>query len=264
MPIKDFTKIPSPRENDLEEYLAREKLAEKDRAEKADFNDEERMLENDPSATQTSKGKRIMRQGNKRRDKEDFGYFRTMTDMMGGKDSPGILRTLAAAMVSTLGADFSKRAALPHELHKYEDERYIYDTTKVSAQTHRILTKEFGIVQAKIVEIEIARVKNPAREPELVLELKGLVSEFQMMQHPKTHRYIHSIERVEAEEAKWNPQLDPTLQIGLALIYRAKACTADARGIKSRVGDVYDQNPQEAIASGGHLDSAAKGPNPSP
>ena len=266
MPIDDFKKIVSPQDIMAMEREMREKDASLEREKISDFNEEQRTLEDDPDATMTGSGKVIKRRSRSSKTKNSLEEIKEIARMFGGEGlfdiggTKGLLHSMIE-VTSKLGNDFSTQAASPLNKHKYKDKDYTYDTERVSEGTFNRLEQENAIVTAALEKI--AGTADEKQKKVLLSKLQILVEEFQMIPHPVTGRYIHCIDHVHDMEKKFNPQMKQDLQIGLALVYRVNEVTADVRGVKSRVGDVYDQNPQEAIASGGHLNAGSKGPNPS-
>lgn len=223
---------------------------------------EEIMLRNNPGAT-SAKGKIIKERGRGKHQEDDDLKPPSLLALIFGKSIEGLemLRS-AAESIPTITQSFGSIAKKENPDvptgHMHEDDERIYDTEKVSARTYRVLTGETAVIAARLRALE--GVRNPDDREAEARRIVLLAEEFQMRRHPVTGRYIHDIARVEEEERKHNPH-GKTVMADIVCVFRTKAVIGDPRGMKRHVGDVYNQDPEERIATGDHL----KGPNaPSP
>ncbi|PZO87000.1 MAG: hypothetical protein DI626_05025 [Micavibrio aeruginosavorus] len=218
---------------------------------------EEIMLRNNPDAV-SAKGKIIKGRGRERQEDSDNLAPQSLLAMIFGKSIEGLEMLRSAvdhipAMSQSFGRTAKKQDANLPKDHMYEDDERIYDTEKVSAQTYRILTGEAAVITARLRALE--GIDDPENRETESRKIVILAEEFQMRRHPVAGRYIHDIARVEDEEKKHNPD-GRVIMADIVCVFRTKAVIGDPRGMKRHVGDVYNQDPEERIATGDHL----KGP----
>lgn len=259
MPSDDRTRTLSPREIQAAEYERRQKSARRERQDLDDFMAEEIAIQNaernGTDAFASANGKAILRHGNfKTKKQDDDAILRALSDraIADGIHVTKALAALAAASDLSLSfAENAKRQSIARHMH--EDKDYIYDTARASPDVCRLLDKEAAIIEEKLRELDA--IADPALHEQYAKKITILAEEFQMRRHPVTQRYVHDINRVEQEEQRHNPHgvIECT---GTVCVYRVKAQIGDLRGMKQQIGDVYNHDVAEAIATGGHL----KGP----
>jgi hypothetical protein len=164
-----------------------------------------------------------------------------------------IIRALPGGLQEAFGPKAKPQSVASYD-SRHEDETHIYETVDVSLKTQQSLEKESAILEAKIKKLESLR--DIHARAKLREEIGILAEEYEMRQHPLTHRYVHAVERVLREE-KINNRYRNAPCDHLVCVFRVKASATDSMGVKVAVADAFDQNPEEINRSGAHL----KGPN---
>lgn len=245
----------------LAEAERKTKLAEKEREETIELMAEKVALANDPDAEISMRGKKIMRHGTRRKRQRTEDTENTIRAIFSGKlianaiTLTGIHAAQEMFNQTFLSGKFTSNAGKPAPSpHLYEDKDYIYDTANVSPKTLKVLEDESAIIEEKLRRL--LAIENPEQHETFAKEIARLAEDFQMRRHPVTQRYIHDIARVEHEESIHNANGHVPCT-GTVCVFRVKAQIGDLRGMKQQIGDVYNQDPAEVIATGDHL----KGPN---
>lgn len=144
---------------------------------------------------------------------------------------------------------------------KHEDEDFIYDAMFVSSPVHKKLMQEAEIIATKLAQMEAAK-GNTSLQKTLGEAIEKLAEEYEMRIHPLTGVYIHDFQRVMREEKQLNGKQSLKCEFKVC-VFLAKAELADLRGVKAKIGDPYNDDPQEAIAAGDHLKGHAPAVAPS-
>lgn len=151
------------------------------------------------------------------------------------------------------------------------DKEFIFDNTPlaVTFATQAQIEKEAAILESEYDKLEAMSANIETLEPGVrarqALKLLNLSDEFDMRRHPENNVWVPSYTRVQELERTHNPH--GTMECkGLVCVFRHRSAIAhDSMGIKSKVGDVLDQNPEEAVRSGQHLSAEVKsGQAPAP
>ena len=269
---KNIIKGPTTPEERIEEQERKDKAARKEREAVADFQEEEKALENADGCevTQTATGKMITRhnthkptRSRRRRLKNAFtdgGLFGSIDEF--SRQLIGLATTVIVGSAVTGGkisGQYNTQVD-PRTLvqPKYENEEYIYDTVMVSKNAHEKLMKESEILNAKVAELQ--GIKDHKIRAEMAKRVEQLAEEYEMRAHPLTGLYVHDINRVMREEKSCN--IHNHAAEFRVCIYALKAEHGDVRGIKAKIADQYDQTPEEVQVSGDHLKGAAPAPAP--
>jgi len=185
--------------------------------------------------------------------KSTFNEFRKMgmnailDTMLAAGASLAAIQEAAQILVSPSGA-FSTAASRPASVTPdfYEDETHVYETQFVSRNAHRLLATE--VARVRRVERQIRECTDPAELSAKKAQLAELVEEYQMRLHPLTGKYVHSAERATEEELRFNPD-NVLAQKDCVFIYREKPGAHDSRKRSVVLGDQYDQQTIEVIAT---------------
>lgn len=248
--MKDRTLTPQERQR--LEHERRTSLSSQYRAELNEFHDEELALASDPNAARTASGKTIRRHHRTYRDDSCSQSEKaamaaafesiTLSDLRRIWDQMNYLQASFGLQIPL--ASTAAPAAVPIEIakkHSFEDGERIFDTEMVSSATAKTIYDETAIVAERISELEA--IKDPALHRQKALELVELVHEYDMIQHPRTGLYIHSILRVEELESINNAAGENCL--AEVCVFRSKLDIASSRGVKRSISDVYNNNPEE-------------------
>lgn len=249
----------------FEQQLGKEKVSAKEREAFNDFWEEERAIENADGCgevTQTATGKVVSRHSHAkgRRYKNLKGLWQGNIS----QTADSIIKDLAT--LATLGlfsstqntsgikSAFGDKVSSAAAIAPYEDKDYIYDTAKVSAPVYKKLQEETKTIASRLAEIEAT--KDTAARQKLLESLQKLAEDYEMRIHPVTGAYVHDYSRVLREEKLLNADMRCGHDHSVC-VFLLKAELGDLRGIKSKVGDQYNQDPREAIAAGDHLKGQA-------
>lgn len=271
--LKDRPQTP---ESLFDEQLAKEKKRAKDRLEGRDFHEEIRALERDDDSDHTATGRIITRHGRKRgaharheslRQAFAFGGIFEVTKCL-MDDLLDLAHTathvLAPHGPSDGGGISSKfgnqvkphRSLQPH----HEDNDYVYDAIYVSQGVFEKLMKESDAIAAKVEEMQA--VSDPHTRSMLAKTIEKLAEDFEMRLHPVTQVYVHDLNRVMREEHQCTQ--DKALHREFRVcVFVHKSQHDELKGIKAKIGDPYNEDPREAIATGDHLKGANPAPSPS-
>ncbi len=271
-----LTKGPKSGQDLFDEQMLKEKRARSEREAGADLQEEIRTIERDDGEeiTHTATGKMIVRntpssKSSVRRTLYDAwlagGMFTAAEKLMGDLIGFATSTLVAGAATSSAAADnisaaFGSRVK-PHRAlqPQHDDGEYIYDAMNVSQPVYEKLMKEADIIAAKLEELEA--IDDPAKRDEMEKALEKLAEEFEMRLHPVTKVYVHDFNRVLREEQEYRgPTLNREFRV---CVYLHKSQLDDLRGIKAKIGDPYNEDPQEAIAAGDHLKGHAPAYTPS-
>lgn len=271
---KDGPKSPDER---YEEQRAKEGAARAEREAITDFHEEERALSlgEDCDVSHTATGKMIRRHGSARNHdhhrhlQEAFrlgGLFQAVDRFTHDLISFATATILSGSPAPSLPSDggisgkYNKKVkTLGGLMPQYEDAEYIYDAMFVSKPAYDKLIRESETIAAKVAELEA--IDDLAKRDVAAKKIAQLAEEFEMRIHPITGQYVHNFERVMREEKSCNHGQAHAADLGIC-VFILKASAADLRGIKAKIGDPYNQDPAEAIASGDHLKGAAPAPAP--
>lgn len=269
-------KGPMTREEErIEEQKAKENASRKERDAVAEFQEEEMALERSGSCevTTTATGKMIRRHNTHRANHahphKNFLQQAFYEGLFGRVDRfTRDLITLAASALmpsgekdeKTISGQYNKKVNPRTALQpQYEDRDYIYDAMYVSQPAYDKLIQESEIIAAKVEEME--SLQDLRARGEMGKTVEKLAEQFEMRIHPLTGIYVHDFNRVLREEKAFNGAHAHTADQRIC-IYLLKAELGDLRGIKAKIGDPYNQDPVEAIATGDHLKGSAPAPRP--
>lgn len=126
-----------------------------------------------------------------------------------------------------------------------------FKTIHVSLKTKKILEAEASVINTRV--LALAAIKEPGARRVEIENIQKEAARLHMVQHPETMLYVHNEARVVALENINNPQADPKLSTYAVAVFRARLQGVDSLGIRSKVADVLDQNPQEIRISGDHI-----------
>lgn len=257
--ILDKNKVNIIDGDDLEVVL-RKKEARKTREMVERFQLEERALEiaardgDDSSTISTGTGQVVMgnRSGrfNKFRHLQEFRKISSVNAVIDGMISMGAsiaaLQAAAHAFISPAGA-FAAASTKKHITPDfYEDDTHIYETEKVSRETYTILTGE--VKRMRKLEHDLDEVEDQEMLAIIQAEIGDLADTLEMRLHPVSGKYVHSLERVEAEEVRLNSKGDMECN-DTVCVFRPKFSTHDSRKRSVVLGDQYDQQTIEVIAT---------------
>lgn len=248
----------------------------KSRLEARDFHEEIRALERGDE--QTATGRMIMRHGRIRGDNghshfEDLrrafamgGIFEVtkclMNDIVGLTTSvAGALTTHGSADGPSISSKFGNqvkqnRTMQPH----HEDADYIYDAMYVSQGVFEKLMKESDQIASKVEQLET--LTDPHMRTQMKKVIEKLAEDFEMRLHPVTQVYVHDFNRVMREENQSTQDKALNREFRVC-VYLYKSQHDELKGIKAKIGDPYNEDPREAIATGDHLKGANPAPSPS-
>ena len=134
-------------------------------------------------------------------------------------------------------------------LPQYDDGEYLYDAIKVSAKAYEKLMAESEEVAQKVALYNAAvGQRDEVLQQNLLKDIEKLSKKYEMRPHPLSGIYVHELTRVlEVEKACGG---DLKIATNVVCIYVLKSNGDDLRGIKLMQGDVYNQDPCEAIRTG--------------
>lgn len=131
-------------------------------------------------------------------------------------------------------------------------DKYEFDLINVSPETQKTIDREAGIMRTRLLALAGIKDYSARRVEEEKIEI--LAREFDMIVHPNTGEYVHNFLRVLEMEMINNPGADKARCTGMVCVFRPRQPQGVGdMGIRSKVGDVLDNNPAEVIASGDHL-----------
>lgn len=265
---------PNTAESLFDEQVAADNKRAQDRLEARDFHEETRAIERGDT-DHTATGRIISRHGRIRNSNghshfEDLrrafamgGIFEVTKCLMSDLIDLASTATKSLAPVGTAdGSGISStfgnhvkpnRAIQPH----HEDAEYIYDAMYVSQGVYEKLMKESDAITSKVEQL--AALSDPHLRAQMKTVIEKLAEDFEMRLHPVTQVYVHDLNRVMREENQATQ--DKTLNREFRVcVYLHKSQHDELKGIKAKIGDPYNEDPREAIATGDHL----KGANPAP
>lgn len=151
----------------------------------------------------------------------------------------------SAQMTGNTAAAPAPEAQLVHtDLHEF-------DTIFVSQKTREMLEAEASVINTRV--LALAAIKEPGARRVEIENIQKEAARLKMVQHPETMLYVHSEDRVILLEMSNNPHADAKLCIHAVCVFRPRPQGVDSLGIRSKVADVLDQNPQEVRISGDHI-----------
>lgn len=134
-------------------------------------------------------------------------------------------------------------------------DKYEFELVKVSPETQKTIEREAGIMRTRLMSLAAIKDFSARRVEEGKIEI--LAREFDMIVHPNTGEYVHSFMRVLEMEKTNNPGADASRCTGTVCAFRPRQPQGVGdMGVRSKVGDVLDNDPAEVIASGDHLKGA--------
>lgn len=203
------------------------------------------------------RGKRVNGRNSFRRSSEAHAGGMTYRELLaaagGGKTFQEFLDTcksLANMFDGALAAGYATGAATK-EKQLVQTDIHEFDFIFVSTKTKEMLEAEASALNTRV--LALAAIKEPGARRVEIENIQKEAERLHMVQHPETMLYVHSEARVIALELIHNPLADAKLCTHTVCVFRLRPQGVDSLGIRSKVADVLDQNPQELRVSGDHI-----------
>ncbi|HEU4838253.1 MAG TPA: hypothetical protein VFS88_02460 [Micavibrio sp.] len=242
----------------LEAERTEQQIADRRQEEKDDydfFSAAINILDLNPDATSV-KGRRLTNRATSQSRHESRGAPSLMEYLLLSGNRNITLKDVREG-VQTLMACFSaaRNTEAKPDIRIAATDKYEFDLVPVSPETQKTIDREAGIMRTRLMALETIEDYSARRVEQDKIEI--LAREFDMIVHPTTGEYVHSFSRVVEMERTNNPGADACRCTGAVCVFRMRQPQGVGdRGVRSKVGDVLDNDPAEVIASGDHLKGA--------
>lgn len=201
------------------------------------------------------RGKRVNGRSGMRRSGDAHKMGTTYSDLLlaaaTGKSFQELFESYKSLGYFFQGAQTAGHVPASSEKQLVQTDLHEFDFALVSQKTKEILEAEASALNTRV--LALSAIKEPGARRVEIENIQREAERLHMVQHPETMLFVHSEARVITLEMIHNPTADAKFCTHTICVFRHRPQGVDSLGVRSKVADVLDQNPQEVRISGDHI-----------